>query len=110
MIEENKYCSKVMEKHFSKDPVMTKKDNDDFKNSTKCCICDNMYVDGDVKVRSHCRITGKYRGSGHKNCNININLNYKIPIVFQNLKNYDVHLILQELGKFNLKERSYQII
>ena len=99
-----------MGKHFSKDPVMTKKDNDDFKNSTKCWICDNMYVDGDVKVRSHCHITGKYKVSAHKNCDININLNYKIPIVFQNLKNYDFHLVLQELGKFNLKKRSYQMI
>ena len=30
-------------------------------------------------------------------------LNHKIPVVFHNLKNYDSHLIMQELGKFNLK-------
>ena len=30
-------------------------------------------------------------------------LNHKIPIIFHNLKNYDSHLIMQELGKFNLK-------
>ena len=30
-------------------------------------------------------------------------LNYKIPIVFHNLKNYDSHLIMKELGKFNFK-------
>ena len=23
-------------------------------------ICDNVYVDGDVKVRDHCHITGTY--------------------------------------------------
>ena len=28
-------------------------------------------------------------------------LNPKIHIVFHNLKNYDLHLIMQELGKFN---------
>ena len=27
-----------------------------FENSTKCWICDNGYVDGDVKVRDHCRM------------------------------------------------------
>ena len=27
----------------------------------------------------------------------------KIHVVFHNLKNYDSHLIMQELGKFNLK-------
>ena len=31
------------------------------------------------------------------------NLNYIIPIVFHNLKNYDVHLIMQELNKFYFK-------
>ena len=29
---------------------MTKKDNDNFENSTKCWVCDNVYVDGDIKV------------------------------------------------------------
>ena len=63
MIEESKYCSKVMKKHFNKELVMTKEDNEDFKNSTKCWICVNDYIDTDVKVRGLCHITGKYRGS-----------------------------------------------
>ena len=33
---------------------MTKKDNEDFKNSTKCWICDNYYIDTDAKVRDNC--------------------------------------------------------
>ena len=82
---------------------MTKKDNEDFENSTKCWTWDNTYVDGDVKVRDHCLITGKYRDSTHRDCNINVKLNPKIPVVFQILKNYDSHSIMQELGKFNLK-------
>ena len=82
---------------------MTKEDNEDFENSNKCWICDNTYVDCDVKVRYHCHITGKYRGSAHIDCNINVKLNHKIPVLFHNLKNYDSHLIMQELGKFNLK-------
>ena len=48
-----------MKKYFNKKLVMTKKDNGDFENSTKCSICDNAYLDGDVKVRGHCHITGK---------------------------------------------------
>ena len=28
--------------------------------STKCWICNNAYVEGDVKVRDNCCITGKY--------------------------------------------------
>ena len=103
MIEEQKYCSDVMKKHFNKELVMTKKDNEDFQNSSKCMICDNDYVDNDVKVRDHCHITGKYRRSAHRDCNINVKLNHKIPVVFHNLKNYDSHLIMHELDKCNLK-------
>ena len=72
-------------------------------NSSNCWICDNDYVDNDVNVRDHCHINEKYRGSAHRDCNINLRLNHKIPIVFHNLKSYDSHLIMQELSKFNFK-------
>ena len=103
MVEESKSCSDVMKKHFNKELVITKKDNEDFKNSNKCWIYDNDYIDNDVKVRDHCHITGKYRGSADRVCNINLKLNYKIPIAFDKLKNHDSHLIMQEPGKSNLK-------
>ena len=38
MIEESKYCSNVMKRHFNKKLVMTKEDNE-IKNSTKCRVC-----------------------------------------------------------------------
>ena len=103
MIEKSKYHSHVMKKHFNKELVMTKKDNEDFKNSMKYWICDNNYIDNDVKVRDHCHITEKYRVSAHRDCNINVKLNRTVFVVFHNLKNYDSDLIMQELGKFNLK-------
>ena len=103
MIEESKYYSNMIKRDFNKELVTTKKNNEDFENSTKCWICGNDYIDGDVKVSDHCHITKKYRGSAHRDCNVNIKLNHKISVVFHNLKNYDSHLIMQELGKFNLK-------
>ena len=63
----------------------------------------SVIIDTDVKVRDHCHITGKYRRSAHRDCNINVKLNHKIPVIFHNLKSYNLHLIMQELGKFNLK-------
>ena len=87
MIEESKYWSEVMKIHFNKELVITGEDND-FKNSDKCWVCDNDYVDNDVKVRDHCHITGKYKGSVYGDCNTNLKLNNKIPVVFHNLKNY----------------------
>ena len=90
----------MIKKCFNKELVMTKKDNQDFENSTKC---DNDYIDDDVKVKDPCHITGKYRGSAHRDCNINVKLNHKFPVIFLNLQNYNSHLIIQELGQFNLK-------
>ena len=67
MIEENKCCNGVMKTKFNKDHVMAKEDNKKFENFTKCWICDNNYVDNDVKVRDNYHISGKYRGSAHRN-------------------------------------------
>ena len=96
MVEETKYCSGMMKKHFNKELW-------NFESSTKCWICDNTFAKGDVKVRGYCHVTGKYSGSAQRDFNTNVNLSYIIPIVFTNLKNYDAYLIMQEFGKFNLK-------
>ena len=50
VIEEIKYCSNVMKKHFNKELLMTKEGDEDFENSCKCWICNSDYVDGDAKV------------------------------------------------------------
>ena len=72
--EERKYCIEGIKIHFNKELVMTKKDNEGFKNSTKCWICDNDYIDDDVKVKDHCHTTVKYASSAHRECNINLTL------------------------------------
>ena len=84
-----KYWKKLLSKEF----LITKKDNKDFKNSTKCWICDNTYVGGHVKIRDYCHIIGKYRGSAHRDSNINVKINHKITIVF-----YSNCIILQFLS------------
>ena len=81
------------EKYFNKELEMTKKDNENFKSSSKCWISDNDYADNDVKIRDHCHITGQYRCSTHSDFNINLKLNHKIPVVFHNLKS-DSHFIM----------------
>ena len=58
---------------------------------------------GDDKVREHCHITKKYRGAAHWSCNINLKLSKKIPVIFHNLRGYDSHLIIKEIGKFDVK-------
>ena len=46
-------------------------------------------------------MTGKYKGSAHDACNRSFRLTHKIPVIFHNLRGYDSHLIMQEIGKFN---------
>ena len=60
-------------------------------------------ADGDVRVSDYCQITGKYRGSGHKDFDIKDKLNNENLFIFHNLTNYDSHLIMPELGKFKFK-------
>ena len=57
IIEESKYCNDVMKKHFNKELVLIKEDDQDFENFTKCWIRDNTYDDGNVKVTDHCHMT-----------------------------------------------------
>ena len=40
-------------KKINKELVMNEEENEDFENFTKCWICDNVFVDGDVKVTDH---------------------------------------------------------
>ena len=49
----------MIKEHFNKEFMLTKKDNEDFKNSTKYWICDIDYVDNDDEIRDHCCITWK---------------------------------------------------
>ena len=64
-----------------------------FQQSDSCWICKKIIGNKDEKVRDHCHITGKFRGSAHWDCNINFQLNKKIPAIFHNLKGDDSHLI-----------------
>ena len=102
ILEEHKYCKKIMKKHFNKNLIMTEKEEYLFQESNNCWICKKL-TDNDEKIRDHCQVTGKCRGAAHWDCNINFQLTKKVPVIFRNLKGYDSHLIFSELHKFNLK-------
>ena len=102
MLEEVKYCKKIKKEKFNEDMIMTRADIEDFKLAIRCHICGVDYTEGDIRVRDHCHITGNYRGSTHRECNINHRLTDKIPVIFHNLRGYDSHFIMQEIGKFKL--------
>ena len=53
-------------------------------------------------MRNHCHITGKFRGAAHWNYNVDFEVNKKIPVMFHYLKGYDSHIIMQQIGKFDV--------
>ena len=106
MLDEIKYCKKVMKKEFNKPLKMTKEDEEKFQKADECHICNKKYNETDVRVRDHCHITGKYRGSAHQDCNLNFQISDKIPVIFHNLRGYDSHFIMQEIGEI-VKKNTY---
>ena len=101
MLDEVKYCKRIIKKEFNKPLNMTKENEEEFQKADECHICNKKYSDKDIRVRDHCHITGKYRGSAHQECNLQLRLNpdkIKIPVIFHNLRGYDSHFIMQEIG------------
>ena len=102
MFEEVQNCQSIIRDNFNKPLKMTKKDEKAFKKATHCHICEKRYRVDDEPVRDHCHVTGKYRGSAHQTCNLKLQISaekIKIPVVFHNLKGYDSHFIINELGE-----------
>ena len=73
-----------------------------FKNATRCSICNKKFQEDDERVRDHCHFTGKYRACAHNKCILDYSWRYfKIPIFFHNIKNYDAHLIINKANEIN---------
>ena len=110
ILEEVKYCKRVMKKYFNKPLRMTEENEKEFKKATTCHICDKKYTEKDIRVRDHCHITGEFRGSAHQECNLKLRINpkeIKIPVIFHNLRGYDSHFIMQEIGAI-IKKHTYK--
>ena len=110
MLGEVTYCKNIMKKEFNKPLNMTDDDELSFKLEQKCHICEESYKDKDVRVRDHCHITGKYRGSAHQDCNLKLRIDpekIKIPVIFHNLRGYDSHFIMQQIGEI-AKKHTYK--
>ena len=100
-------------KNTQKDIIMTKKDEEDYRNSNNCRLCGkNFECD---KVRDHCHLTGNYRGPAHCLGNVNVTQKQSIltPIIFHNFGNYDSHMFFKKLVdeknhkvKFDIKPKT----
>ena len=53
---------------------------------------------------------GKFRGSASQECNLRLRIkpeDIKIPVIFHNLRGYDSHFIMQQIGKI-AKNHAYK--
>ena len=83
-----------MKNHFKKNLIMCEEE-EQFQANNTSRICKKLVNDDDEKIRDHC--------ATHSSCNINLQLTKKFPVIFQNLRGYDSHLIFRELNKFDVK-------
>ena len=90
-----------MNKHFHTNLTMSEEE-EQFQSSKNCLISEKHIENDDERVTDHCHITGKFRGVAHWSCNINFQLTKKVPVIFHNLRVYDIHLNFDEINKFDV--------
>ena len=98
--EEEEILEKL--KEFQKTPMnLSNEEKMHHKKATTCYVCNCDFTAENRKVRDHCHVLGNYRGASCNMCNLAMKMTKTIPVIFHNLKGYDSHLLLPELGKFN---------
>ena len=99
IFDQQKHCNQINNDRFHKKLKMTIKDENNYRNSQDCWIC-NENLDKE-KLRDHCHVTDKYRGAAHSQCNLKLKIPKKLPLIFHKLEGYDVNIIFKELNNFD---------
>ena len=97
-------------KNTEKDIIMSKENEEDFKNNNVCRFCEKEILTD--KVHDHCHLTSRYRGPSHNICNKNVkqkDSNF-IPFVFHNFSNYDCHMFFKRLVDLKKEKVNFEII
>ena len=69
-----------------------------FHSASYCYMCKKTFSTTDkakCKVRDHCHFTGKYLGAAHSDCNMQRRRHPFLPVLFHNLRKYDMHHIMK---------------
>ena len=82
-----------MKKHL----IMSEKEERLFQESNSCCICSKLIDHDDEKVRDPCHVSGKFKETARRSCDINFQLTKKVPAIFHNLRGYESRLIFLSL-------------
>jgi hypothetical protein len=81
---------------------LTREEQERFDQTRACVACNKPFSDLDPKIMHHNHRTGKFIAALCNGCNLQIKNredNFFVPVVFHNLKNYDVHHIFRHFSK-----------
>ena len=78
-----------------------------FKNTINCYICNISFTYGIVKCKDHCHFSGDYLGAACQNCNLRRRRPKTLKIFVHNCSKYDMHFIIQAIPQF--KQRIHNI-
>ena len=77
---------------------LTPEERRHFQESNICHICEKEILENEEKVADHDHLTGKFRDSAHKACNLNFRKNYAIAVCFHNFTNYDLSFFIKDVA------------
>lgn len=103
MLEEAKYCARVRRSLTKRDMYMSKAEVVEYGKSEECYVCGLAYTDMDPKTRGFCKADGSYISAVHRSCVKSLEMTDRIPVIFHNLRGYDSHFIMQEIGSFGME-------
>lgn len=112
-----------------KNITWTPEDRKRYLESTHCHICEEPFdtsitdfTQPKARVADHYHIEfphtkptednkpGRLRGAAHRDCNEKFHRKFRVPVVFHNLKNFDSHLIIQNIAPFVENPRDFNCI
>ena len=80
-----------------------------FNNRKTCQICKSAFSSSNRKCADHDHLSGKYRMALCNRCNLTYaSVPSKIPCIAHNCMNYDMQLLISELGRI-AKNKKYQL-
>lgn len=76
---------------------LTQEEKDRHHRATVCYICHKPFTQQDWKVRDHDHATQEYQGPAHNTCDLQKRRRTVIPVIVNNLRGFDSHLLMQQL-------------
>ena len=101
MFYETEYCLETAEMLTNKYSKVENLDFESIFETKECVICGAKFNKQENRSSWFCQFSGKSKGIAHQSCIKKAWINpkkLKIPIIFHNLKGYDSHFIMQEIG------------